>query len=89
MDTDVRNNQMKRIVQFVEHFGSINPLQALNYLGVMRLAARISDLEKAGYVFEHKPAKGINKFGETIRYMEYRAVDDSWQNGLSSSMSRS
>jgi len=74
MDTDVKKNQCQRIVQFIDHFGSINPMQAMNYLGVMRLAARISDLEKAGHVFEHKPAKGQNRFGETIRYMEYKKV---------------
>ena len=72
MNVHEKASQCKRIITFVDHFGSINPMQAMNYLGVMRLAARISDLEKAGVMFEHRRVKGQNRFGETVRYMEYK-----------------
>jgi len=47
-------------------------MQALNDLGIMRLAARISDLEKAGINFEHRWVQDFNRFGEKVRYKEYR-----------------
>lgn len=65
------SNQCKRILDHVRHFGSINPMQALNYCCVMRLAARINDLEKAGYEFDHTPVSGKNRYGEKVRYMSY------------------
>jgi len=41
--------QTERILQYMQDFGSITPLQALGDLGVMRLGARIWDLRQAGY----------------------------------------
>ena len=72
MELNDKAKQCKRIMAFVEVHGSINPLQALKSLGVMRLAARISDLEKAGAKFEHNMVTSKNKFGEPVRYMEYK-----------------
>ena len=46
MELNDKARQCRRIMDFVDKHGSINPLQALKGLGVMRLAARISDLEK-------------------------------------------
>ena len=66
--------QCQRILRYLEDHNVIDPLAALTELGIMRLAARISDLEKAGYLFEHEMVDGVNRFGERIRYMEYRQV---------------
>lgn len=71
-DTDVKAKQLTRILLFVHERGSINPKQAINDLGIMRLAARINDLEKAGIKFEHKWVQDFNRFGEKVRYKEYR-----------------
>ena len=71
-DIEIKAKQCTRILLFIQDNGSINPMQAMNRLGVMRLAARISDMEKAGLRFEHNPVKSFNRFGEKIRYMEYR-----------------
>ena len=72
MSEDVKRSQCKRILWFVDRYGSINPMQALNYLAVMRLAARISDLEKEGIHFDRKWVETVNKFGEKVRFKEYR-----------------
>lgn len=75
MDINTKASQCKKIIEFVKEHGHINPLEAINCLGIMRLAARISDLEKTGIRFEHKLTKGTNRDGQTVRYMEYtRAV---------------
>ena len=66
--------QADKILKFIDEYGSINPMQALNHLAVMRLAARISDLEKAGHKFKHEPTSGKNRYGETVNYMTYKKV---------------
>ena len=71
-DTDIKARQLTRIMLYVHERGSINPKQAMNELGIMRLAARISDLEKAGISFDHKWVQDFNRFGEKVRYKEYR-----------------
>ena len=71
---DERANQSRRVLEFIEKNGSINPMQALNYLSVMRLAARINDLEKAGHQFKHELTTGKNRYGETVKYMTYKKV---------------
>lgn len=72
MDINEKASQCKRIMSFVDKHGSINPLQAMRGLGIMRLAARISDLEKNGAKFEHRMVTSRNRYGEKIRYMEYK-----------------
>lgn len=74
MELNDKARQCRRIMDFVDQYGSINPLQALKGLGVMRLAARISDLEKAGAKFEHRMVTSKNQFGEPVRYMVYTKV---------------
>ena len=39
-----RPTQNERIIEYIHKFGSITQLQALQDLGVMRLASRMSDL---------------------------------------------
>lgn len=63
--------QCRRVLEFVDMNGSINPMQALTEIGVMRLAARIDDLEWMGWHFDHTPTKGVNRYGEKTRYMTY------------------
>lgn len=53
-------------------FGSITPVQAMKDLGVMRLAARISDLEAEGWQIEHERETGENRYGEKTTYARYR-----------------
>mgnify|MGYP000048541999 CR=1 FL=1 len=66
--------QNQRVISYMRDFGSINPLQALSDLGVMRLASRISDIKRMGYGIEKKMAEGRNRYGETVRYAEYRLM---------------
>ena len=55
--------QCDRILQYMHDFGSINPVQAMSDLGVMRLGARIWDLKKGRP--SHHPENGQEK--EPIR----------------------
>ena len=60
------------ILAYMRKHGSINPLQALESIGCMRLAARICDLRKAGYLIESIPVVRKTSEGKTVHYNEYR-----------------
>ena len=63
--------QCMKIVKYLHDFGSITPVQAMQDLGVMRLAARISDLEKNGWDIQHERETGRNRYGEKTTYAKY------------------
>ena len=64
-------NQYERILNYIKQFGSISPLEAFRDLGITKLATRISEMRKMGYVFRQEYIKGENRFGETVHYMRY------------------
>ena len=53
-------SQCEQVLNFIKTNGSIEPMQALNQLGIYRLASRISDLRQAGNRIETT----INKNGQ-------------------------
>lgn len=64
--------QCERVLKYMHDFGSINPAQAMDDLGVMRLGARIWDLKKAGHPITRKMVKKKNRYGEPVSFAEYR-----------------
>ena len=46
-------------------------MDALELYGVMRLAARISDLRYDGYHIDTEMVEGTSRFGEKVRYAKY------------------
>ncbi len=67
--------QTQRVLDYIREFGSITAIDAVRDLGVLRLAARISDLKKAGYDIISEQHAVQNRFGETCyvaRYSERR-----------------
>lgn len=64
--------QCERVLKYMHDFGSINPAQAMDDLGVMRLGARIWDLKKAGHNITRKMVKKKNRYGEPVSFAEYR-----------------
>lgn len=63
--------QCSRILAYIEQFGSITQYQALQDLGVMRLASRISELRKQGYEFNCEWIAVQNRFGESCKVKKY------------------
>ena len=41
--------QNEAILDYIKKHGGITPLEAMQYLGIMRLASRIHDLKKLGF----------------------------------------
>lgn len=59
--SDVKT-QCEMTIEYIEKYGSITPLEALNAFGSLRLGARISDLRRAGYNIKTDIAKGDKSF---------------------------
>lgn len=68
--------QCEMIVKYMEEFGSISPLEAVNTLGCMRLSSRIHDLKKQGYNIETKTVSTWNRYGKKTNYAVYRLKED-------------
>ena len=55
----------------MERFGSITAAEAFTDLGIMRLASRISDLERSGVAIDRQTITGKNRFGEKTHFTRY------------------
>ena len=66
-----RMTQSERVLSYIEEYGSISQLEALNELGVMRLASRISDLRKHGFPITSEMVTVKNRFGENCKVKRY------------------
>lgn len=69
--TNSNPTQCIRILAYMEKYGSITQFEALNELGVMRLASRISNLRKVGYDIDCEWVDVVNRFGEKCRVKKY------------------
>lgn len=67
--------QAERVLEYITTFGSITQLEALNDLGIMRLASRISDLKKMGYPIVSKVEAVKNRYGENCYIKRYSIAD--------------
>jgi len=68
--------QSERIIDYMHKHGGITQFDALNELGVMRLASRISELRRNGYPIGSKMVKVQNRYGETCRVKRYSLKGD-------------
>lgn len=64
--------QCERIIRHLNDFGRITSREAMMEYGIYRLASRISDLKKQGYIFDVTFESGKNRYGETTSYAVYR-----------------
>lgn len=63
--------QNPMIIEYMMKYGSITPLQAMQDLGCMRLASRISEIEKMGFVIGRETINVKNRFGRTTPVRRY------------------
>ena len=76
MSVHSKPTQNQRILDYIAEFGSITQLEALQDLGVMRLASRISDLKRQGYNIASSIAVVKNRYGEECRVKRYSMGGD-------------
>jgi hypothetical protein len=63
--------QAQRVLDYIDQFGSITQFEAMQDLGVMRLASRISDLKKDGYPIQSEVVAVKNRFEENCYIKRY------------------
>lgn len=73
-------SQNERILKYIHDFGSITQLEALNDLGVMRLASRISDLRSRGHAIISTAETVRNRYGEKCRIKRYKLQEEGGKN---------
>lgn len=73
---DAKLTQCEKIIKYIKLHGSITQLEALQELGCMRLASRISQLNKEGYCIIKTMEKFTNNAGEVKRYARYRLAGE-------------
>lgn len=71
MASNCNMTQAQRVLAYIEENGSITQISALNELGVMRLASRISDLRKSGVPIISKTEAVNNRYGEKCYIKRY------------------
>lgn len=76
MNVHSKPTQNQRILDYIAEFGSITQLEALQDLGVMRLASRISDLKRQGYNITSSIDVVKNRYGEKCRVKRYSIGGD-------------
>ena len=68
--------QREAILQYIEDFGSITPMQAFSDLGITKLATRISEMRKVGYDFKIETVCTVNRYGKPVHYARYSFIDE-------------
>lgn len=77
IETNDRPTQAQRVLQYIKDFGSITQYQALQDLGVMRLASRISELRlKQGIEIENDFVTVRNRYGEKCSVKRYWLAEE-------------
>lgn len=70
--------QCQLILEYIDEFGSITPLEAMRDLGVYRLASRISEMKKKGFPIQSEWEAVQTRRGTKSRIKRYsieRSVD--------------
>ncbi|MGM9642949.1 MAG: helix-turn-helix domain-containing protein [Eubacteriales bacterium] len=68
--------QCDRILRHLRDYGSISHLEAYSEYGIQRLAARVKDLKRRGHNIVSETVRGVNRYGEPIRYSLYRLIEE-------------
>ena len=64
-----------RILDYLKKRRGITSKDAFEKFGVTRLSAIIFNLRNAGHYIVSYPVKGKNRFGEPVKFVEYRLVE--------------
>ena len=72
----MKSTQCEKVLAYMRQFGSITQLQALQDIGCMRLASRISDLRYQGYAIGRRMKTSKNRNGDDVYFAEYYLEED-------------
>ena len=72
----MKSTQCDKVLEYMREFGSITQLQALQDIGCMRLASRISDLRYQGYAIGRRMKTSKNRYGKDVSFAEYYLIEE-------------
>ena len=72
----MKSTQCEKVLHYMRQFGSITQLQALQDIGCVRLASRISDLRQQGYAIGRRIKTSKNRYGDSVSFAEYYLEED-------------
>lgn len=72
----MKSTQCVKVLEYMKTFGSITQLQALQDIGCMRLASRISDLRSQGYPIGRRIKTSKNRYGDSVSFAEYYLIEE-------------
>ena len=72
----MKSTQCEKVLDYMRRFGSITQIEALQDIGCMRLASRISDLRCQGYAIGRRIKTGKNRYGDSVSFAEYYLEED-------------
>lgn len=72
----MKTTQCERIIRHLIDYGSISSIEAITEYGILRLAARISDLKRQGVNIVSENKTGKNRYGETTYFKVYRLAEE-------------
>lgn len=69
-------NQRQIVMEHLQKYGTLTPLEALYEYGIMRLASRVCELRKMGAKIEDETIYYTNKLGQQKHYSKYFLKND-------------
>lgn len=67
--------QKQLILDYIDKFGSITPMEAFSDLGITKLATRVSEMiHEDGIEFYKDQVDSVNRFGKKVSYTRYTVI---------------
>lgn len=63
--------QKDMVLDYIDDFGSITPVDAFRDLGITRLAAVVCKLRREGHDIHREREHALNRYGQNVRYARY------------------
>ena len=63
--------QKEQILDYLARFNTITPMEAFAYLGITKLATRVSEMRRDGIEFNIESVTSKNRFGKPVRFAKY------------------
>ena len=76
MAEEARPSQCELVLRYMQDFGSITPIDALEQFSCMRLGARIWDLKHAGHKIKSELVSHKNVYGQPVHYARYSLITE-------------
>ena len=72
----MKSTQCEKVLEYMKRFGSITQIEALQDIGCMRLASRITDLRQQGYPIGRRIKTAKNRYGDSVSFAEYYLIEE-------------